>query len=85
MVFPYTVLIRTDFFPKILIFLVIYILILCQIIVAPSSSVSRALDSRSRGLVFETCIVHLVVGVGSHLTSPIRRDARSLDDQDLGN
>ena len=24
-------------------------------------------------------------GVGSHLTSPIRRDARSLDDQDLGN
>ena len=23
-------------------------------------------------------------GVGSHLTSPIRRDARSLDDQDLG-
>ena len=24
-------------------------------------------------------------GVGSPLTSPIRRDARSLDDQDLGN
>ena len=24
-------------------------------------------------------------GVGSHLTSPIRRDARSLEDQDLGN
>ena len=59
--------------------------VICEGHGSPSTSVGRASDSRSRGPVFETRTVHLVVGSDPLLTSPIRRDARSLDEQDLGN
>ena len=47
-----------------------------------AQSVERLLDVEVRG---SKPTLGTGGGVGSHLTSPIRRDVRFLDDQDLGN